>query len=154
MAHFHTMSMSVEGSVNLLRGLKTSFRYTDTGEAKQGNLLYHKSHFVIVVSEMNTQAEKLVRGRFMNALLSASLIFFFFSLCLEKKRLCVPLIIYLSSLHHTGLHHSYNNGNFQMTLPSPPSLHLPLVTGSAVCAHPAALFITLFVFLTASHTHK
>lgn len=153
MAHFHTMSVSVEGSVNLLCDLKTSFHYTDTGEAKQGNLLYHKSHFVIVASEMNTQAEKSVHGCFMNALLSASL--FFSSLCREKKRPCVPLIIYLSSLHHIDLHHSYNNGNFQMTLPSPPpSLHLPLVTGAAVCAHPATLFITLFVFLTASHTHK
>lgn len=85
MAHFHTVSVSVEGSVNLLRDLQTSFRYTDTGEAKQGNLLCHKSHFVIVVSEMNTHAEKS-DGGFMNASLSPLC---FFSLFALKRRGCV-----------------------------------------------------------------
>lgn len=46
MAHFQTVSVSLERSVNLL---------CDTGEAKQADLLYLKSLFVIVVPEKNNQ---------------------------------------------------------------------------------------------------
>lgn len=49
MAHFQTVSVSLKRSVNLL---------CDTGEAKQADLLYLKSLFVIVVPEKNNQVSE------------------------------------------------------------------------------------------------
>ncbi len=42
--------------------METSFHYADAGEAKQGNLFYLESHFVIVVNEMNSRAWKSIQA--------------------------------------------------------------------------------------------
>ena len=42
--------------------MENSFRYTDTGEAKQQNLLCVGSHFVIVVNEMNSGEGKSIHA--------------------------------------------------------------------------------------------
>lgn len=68
MAHFQMASVSPEHWLNLLREL------TDTGEDAQRNLLYLKSHGVIVVKEMNTNSGEInQRLCFMIALKLSSL---------------------------------------------------------------------------------
>lgn len=69
--------------------MENSFHYSDTGEAKQGNLLYLEAHFVIAVNEMNSRAGESIHA---SVLWMLWLFFFFpllFLLCFEKKKPCV-----------------------------------------------------------------
>lgn len=121
--------------------MEASFHYTDTGEARQGNLLCPPTPFCYCCQW------KLVEWGSQSTLLCSPS----FLLCLEKEEtLCVSPT--------TGLHHSYNNVVIPKWDSHPPSLLRPPPMSSAFCSRPPILFITCLYFhtrhtLSLSHTH-
>lgn len=78
--------------------------------------LNHKSYFVIFVRDVNSRAQK--GFPFIYLFFFIFLSSFPFALNRHSRVLPPQLFIYLP-FPTSGLHHSYNNGNFQMRLPSP-----------------------------------